>query len=86
MPLRTLISAAHLDSNFQVISSPVRIDTGSDFSEDPRVFSMQDQVYIMYNDIEDNNIESRTIHLAKLDTKTYKISEHVNLAQNFQRN
>ncbi len=85
MPLRTLISAAHLDSNFQVVSSPVRIDTGSDFSEDPRVFCMQDQVYIMYNDIEDNNIESRTIHLAKLDTKTYKISEHVNLAQNFQR-
>ena len=85
MPLCTLISAAPLNSNFQVTSSPVRIDTGSDFSEDPRLFSMKDQVYIIYNDLEDNNIESRTIHLAKLDTKTFKISEHVNLAQNFQR-
>ncbi len=85
MPLRTRISAALLDSNFQVISSAVRVDTGSEFSEDPRVFTMKDQVYLTYNDIEDNNIESRTIHLAKLDTKTFQISEHVNLAQNFQR-
>jgi predicted GH43/DUF377 family glycosyl hydrolase len=85
MPLRTYISSTFLDSKFQVVSTPVRIDTGSEFSEDPRVFLVKDQVYITYNDIEDNNIESRTIHLAKLDTETLKINDHVNLAQNFQR-
>jgi predicted GH43/DUF377 family glycosyl hydrolase len=85
MPLRTLISAVVLDRNFQAISPPVRIDTGSDFSEDPRIFSVKEDVYVTYNDIEDNAIESRTIHLAKLDTKTFKIHEHVNLEQNLQR-
>jgi predicted GH43/DUF377 family glycosyl hydrolase len=85
MPFRTLISAVQLDSNFKPVSETGRIDTGSEFSEDPRLFKMGDQPYISYNDIQDNNIESRTIRIAKLDTKTLKVADQVDLAQNFRR-
>jgi len=85
MPYRTYISSVRLNEQFQPISKPKRVFTGSDFSEDPRVFKMEDQVYLVYNDIERNDMESRTIHLAKLDPETLKISDHVNLDLNFRR-
>ncbi len=85
MPFRTFISAMQLDQNFKSLSSPARIDTGSDFSEDPRLFKLDDQPYITYNDIEDNNIESRTIRLAKIDTQTLQLQDQVNLDLNLRR-
>ncbi len=85
MPFRTFISALELDPNFKPITSPVRLDTGSDFSEDPRLFKLGAQAYITYNDIEDNDIESRTIRLAKLDTETLKLQDQVNLELNLRR-
>lgn len=85
MPFKTFISSVRLDKNFKAISSPIRIETGSDFSEDPRVFQMEEQVYITYNDIASNDIESRTIHLAKLDKATLKIENHVDLDLGLQQ-
>ncbi len=85
MPFRTFISSVQLDSNFKAVSSPVRLDTGSDFSEDPRLFKIEDQTYITYNDIEDNDIESRTIRIAKVNTETLKLQDQVNLELNLRR-
>lgn len=85
MPFRTCIGSAKLNADFQLVSPVLRIDTGSDFSEDPRLFQIEDQVYITYNDAEDNSINSRTIHMAKLDPNTLQIRDHVNLAQYYQK-
>lgn len=85
MPFRTLISSVRLDKEFKPVSSPVRIDTGSDFSEDPRVFKMGEQIYITYNDIAYNDIESRTIHFAKLEKETLELSDHVDLDLGLQQ-
>lgn len=85
MPYRTLISAVQLDASFKPVSSAVRIDTGSDFSEDPRLFEMGEDVYLSYNDIQDNNVESRTIRIAKLDPETLKVQDPINLELNFRR-
>jgi predicted GH43/DUF377 family glycosyl hydrolase len=85
MPFRTCIGAVKLDGSFQSVSPVNRVDTKSDFSEDPRLFQIGTQVYITYNDIEDNLANSRTIHMGKLDPDTLEVSDHVNMAQNYQR-
>lgn len=85
MPFRTFLSGVHLDQNFKQTSPSRRIETGSDFSEDPRLFKMDEQVYLTYNDIQDNNVESRTIRLAKLDQETLGLQDKVNLEFNFRR-
>lgn len=40
----------HLDSNFKQISKSYRINTGSDYSEDPRLISVNKQHILVYND------------------------------------
>jgi predicted GH43/DUF377 family glycosyl hydrolase len=85
MPFRTYIGAVKLDANFHCISQFVRLDTRSHFSEDPRLFQREDQMYIMYNDVQYDPINSRTIRIAKLDPETLQISEPVNFGQYHQK-
>jgi hypothetical protein len=81
MPYRTFIGAVRLDKNFQQISSVQRIDTKSDFSEDPRVFRMGNDVYMSYNDMQENPLYSRTMHLASIDPETLKTRFIVDIDQ-----
>jgi predicted GH43/DUF377 family glycosyl hydrolase len=85
MPFRTMIGLVRLDDQFKQVQAPVRLDTGSDFSEDPRLFKMGNQTYITYNDIADNNMESRMIHIAKLDPETTTLSDRVVLDLGIRR-
>ncbi len=85
MPFRTYIRAVKLNANFQPLSSSLRVDTGSDFSEDPRLFQVGDQIYITYNDVEDPSVGSRTIRIAQLDPDTCQLRDPVNLAQYYQQ-
>lgn len=70
MPFRTHISAVRLDKNFEQKSPVQRINTRSDFSEDPRAFKVGEKTYLSYNDMQENILYSRTIHLAEIDPKT----------------
>lgn len=87
MPYRTFIGAVRLDKNFTQISDIQTIDTGSDFSEDPRVFSAGDKLYLSYNDMQPNEVYSRTMRLAELDRETLKpifindIDQHINFVE-----
>jgi len=67
---RTFLGAVRLDEHFQQVSDVMRIETGSDFSEDPRLFWKGDQLYLLYNDLEDLPVYVRSMRLAKLDPKS----------------
>jgi len=87
MPYKTFIGAVRLDKNFNQISSIETIDTGSDFSEDPRIFSVGEKLYLSYNDMQPNEVYSRTMRLAELDRETLKpifindIDQHINFVE-----
>ena len=69
-PFRTFLGAVRLNKNFDQISSIKIIDTGSDCSEDPRVFRAGNDIYLSYNDLEDHSTYIRGIRLARLHPDT----------------
>ena len=85
MPFRTFISSLHLDKSFRPVTLPKRVQTGSDFSEDPRLFTFQGDTYLSYNDIQTADVECRTIRIAKLNTDTGETKEPVDFTLNLQR-
>jgi predicted GH43/DUF377 family glycosyl hydrolase len=70
MPFRTYIGAVRLDKDFVQVSPVQTIDTGSDFSEDPRIFTAGGKFYISYNDMLDNPVYIRSMRLACIDPTT----------------
>jgi predicted GH43/DUF377 family glycosyl hydrolase len=87
MPFRTFIGAVYLDKNFSQISDIQTIDTKSEFSEDPRVFSAGGKLYISYNDMQPNEVYSRSMRLAELDPDTLTplficdMDQHINYVE-----
>ena len=74
------IGVAELDREFnQTENEFTTIDTGSDYSEDPRVFIAKGKLYLTYNDIFPQNFYSRSIRLAEIDLKTSKALSIQNL-------
>ncbi len=84
MPYRTNIGAVRLDKDFKQVSSVQRIDTGSDFSEDPRAFKVGDSLYISYNDMQENPLYSRTMHLASVNVDTLTTIHTLDIDQHIQ--
>ena len=72
MPFKTYISAVRLDKNFEQVSPVCSIDTDSFFSEDPRAFRVGEKIYLSYNDMQENQLYSRTIRLAEINPETLK--------------
>ncbi|MES2199415.1 MAG: hypothetical protein V4489_04530 [Chlamydiota bacterium] len=87
MPFRTFIGAIRLDKEFNQISPVQKIDTGSDFSEDPRIFNAEGKLYLSYNDMQENDVYSRSMRLAELDPKTLQplfvsdIDQHISCTE-----
>ncbi len=84
MPYRTNIGVVRLNKDFKQCSPVQRVDTGSDFSEDPRAFKAGDAVYVSYNDMQENPMYSRTMRLASLDAETLKTLYTIDIDQHIQ--
>ncbi len=70
----TRIGCAKLDRHFEQTDEEfITIDTGSDYSEDPRVLSMGGELYLIYNDVLESNHQCRTMHLGKLNLAGAKL-------------
>ena len=64
----THVGCAVLDHNFQQTEQEFqKIDTGSNYSEDSRVFKVGDSLYLVYNDIHPGNHNCRTMRIGKLN-------------------
>jgi predicted GH43/DUF377 family glycosyl hydrolase len=81
MPFKTYISAIRLNKNLEQVSPVCNIDTNSCFSEDPRAFRVGEKVYLSYNDMQENELYSRTIRLAEIDPKTLKVEYTLDIDQ-----
>ncbi len=67
----TKIGIVELDKNFEQTKNEFYpIDTGSDYSEDPRLFFLNDELYLFYNDVINPSSpgKDRIMYLAKLNT------------------
>lgn len=78
-PYYTNIGVVVLDYDFSVISEPKTLATGSRYSEDARAFTMNDELYIAYNDADEKNPAQRIMKLSKLDREGTQIIETYNL-------
>lgn len=73
--IHTCIGYAQLDNKLnQTEKEFVKLETGSNFSEDPRVVKAGEEYYLIYNDIFDDKDKRRGMHFASLDfeNKTLK--------------
>lgn len=78
------IGIVDLDSNLSPIPGSVRtIDTGSAFSEDARLFKMESDYYLIYNELEKlNDFNCHTMRISKLNKEKTKIDWTARLEQN----
>lgn len=72
LPFYSHIAVVELDEQFNQISDYKVIDTNSKSSEDPRVFSTQGRMFLLYNEIQKNYTYSRLMHICELDPYTFK--------------
>lgn len=71
----TYIGCCELDANFQQTEKEfTTIDTGSKSSEDPRAVRIGEEIYLVFNDIqEDGYPGSRSMHIGKLNLQESKL-------------
>src|SRR3990167_2105414 len=84
MPYRTFIGAVRLDKEFKQSAPVQKIDTHSDFSEDPRGFRAGEKLYLSYNDMQKSLLYSRTMHLAEIDPYTLETQFVLDIDQHIQ--
>lgn len=71
---QTYIGCAALDKNFQQTAEEYKIiDTGSNFSEDPRALAVGNDLYLVFNDIHPGNHNCRTMRIGKLNLEESKL-------------
>lgn len=76
--IHTYIGYAELDANMnQTEKEFVTLDTGSTFSEDPRVLKTNSDLYLIYNDLFDRISKKRGMHLSKFDYPSKKIQTKI---------
>jgi len=84
MPFKTFLGSVQLDKQFNQIAPFKQIDTKSEFSEDPRIFTANGKLYLSYNDMQENEVYSRSMRLAELNPETMQpifisdIDQHIN--------
>ncbi len=67
------IGCIELDKNFkQTAKEFCKIDTQSNFSEDPRTVQIENNLYLIYNDLHSSSDQCRSMHLANIDVETLK--------------
>lgn len=84
-PFYTRIGYVELDADLNVSSKGYkRIDTGSEFSEDPRVMRKGSELFLIYNDLLPHVQECRTMRIAGLDLENAKVKYVTDLDQHIK--
>ena len=84
VPFYSYIGYADLDENFTPKNVINKLDTGSQFSEDPRVVKVGKDLFLSWNDMVNSKVYCRTIHSGKWDPKSYKFDYITNLDQHIR--
>jgi predicted GH43/DUF377 family glycosyl hydrolase len=72
----THIGCCTLNTNFEQTEKEfTTIDTGSQFSEDPRALKIGEEIYLVFNDLQrsDNTSYYRTMHIGKINLEESKL-------------
>ncbi len=75
------IGYAELSPDFSVLNVTNKVDTGSRFSEDPRIVKVGKSLYLSWNDAIDEDNYARSIHVGEWNPKTSKLEYITNLQQ-----
>jgi predicted GH43/DUF377 family glycosyl hydrolase len=79
------IGVVHLNDQFEQGDEEFkRIDVQTEYAEDPRAFFINDQLYIFYNVLNNKNIKNRSMYVANLDKKSFKVNYSTMLDMNLQ--
>jgi len=84
LPFYSYIGYADLDSSFQPINTIDKVNTGSHFSEDPRVVKVGKELFLSWNDKIRSKVECRTIHSGKWNPAKKKLEYVTNLDQHIR--
>jgi predicted GH43/DUF377 family glycosyl hydrolase len=84
-PFCPCIGVVHLDSQFEQTDQEFqRIDLKTDYAEDPRVIEVGNQLYLIYNDLDQTLRNGRFVAVANLDRDTYQANYITPLDLNLQ--
>ncbi|MES2200497.1 MAG: hypothetical protein V4489_10090 [Chlamydiota bacterium] len=75
------IGYAELDDNLSVVNVTNKVETGSRFSEDPRIVRVGKTLYLSWNDAIDEDNYARSIHLGEWNPQNRKLEYVTNLQQ-----
>lgn len=79
-PFYTYIGCVKLDAHFQQTHEEFkRIDTGSRFSEDPRIVKIGNDLYLIFNDVDSCGINCRTMRIGLVNLEESKLDFVTNL-------
>lgn len=84
IPFHSYIGFARLDKRFNAVEVVEKLNTKSKYSEDPRIVKIKDTYYLSYNDLLSTPIYCRSIHIAKWNPESQKLSQITNLDQHIQ--
>lgn len=81
----TRVGCCELDANFEQTEKEfVTIDTGSNFSEDPRLIKRGQDIYLLFNDLPEIGTHYRAMHIGKLNLKKAKLEFSTSLDLNMK--
>ncbi len=69
------IACVALDEKLDQKSDVIKIDTRSDYSNDPRVFKAGPQFYLVFNDTVSKDPKERIMKIAELDMSNYQLKK-----------
>jgi len=76
----TNIGVVELDKNFEQTDKEFsRLDTQSNYSEDPRAVKVGNEVYVFYNEVHPHTNFCRTMKVANVDLKNFQLNFFTNL-------
>lgn len=80
------IGVVHLNDEFQQGGQEFkRIDLATEYAEDPRIIEVGDQLYLFYNDLDQQSFNGRFMSLANLNKGTYQVNYTTALDMNLRQ-
>ncbi|MEN9343371.1 MAG: beta,4-mannooligosaccharide phosphorylase [Chlamydiota bacterium] len=79
------MACVELDKQLKQKGSIKKLDTLSDFSNDPRVFRVGSQLFVVYNDIPNANAEGRIMKMAELHPSNFQLKGMTSLDRKIKK-
>ncbi len=84
-PFFPRIGVAHLNDQFEQDKQEfTKIDVKTEYAEDPRIIEVGDELYLFYNDLDQQCFRGRIMSVANLDKDTYQANYTTALEMNLQ--